>query len=298
MTDAFTARAGVWLSAARPRTLVASVAPVSIGTCLAWRDAGEVSPVVVGLCFAFGILCQIGSNFANDYYDHLKGADAKRVLGPARAVASGVVSPLVMRRATYGVLGVAFFVGLALMRTCGAGWPFLLVGVSCVTCAVAYTAGPRPIAYVGLGDICVVLFFGLVATGGTHYSLVLAAGKEWTPSPWAGVCIGLMANNLLLVNNHRDAEEDAACGKRTTVVLFGRGFGVWAYLLGSAVALSAGAWADAGVRYVVCLAPASLWLGFKLSKANDRRDYGRLLGGSAAMVAAFACLTVAGLLTG
>ncbi len=294
----FTARAGAWWSAARPRTLVASVAPVSIGACLAWRDAGEVGSEVVCLCLAFGALCQIGSNYANDYYDHLKGADAKRRLGPARAVASGALSPRAMRRATYGVLAAAFLVGLALLRSCGAGWPFFLVGLACLVCAVAYTAGPRPLAYVGLGDLCVVLFFGLVATGGAHYALVVSTGREWIPSPWAGLAAGLMANNLLLVNNHRDVEEDAACGKRTTVVRFGRGFAVAAYLLGSVLALGCGAWADSGLRYTPCLLPVALWLGFKLSKARDRRDYGRLLGASAAMVAAYACLAAAGLLTG
>lgn len=295
MSDS-TARAVVWCAAARPRTLVASVAPVSIGICLAARDAGEVLFLPACLCLAFGVFCQIGSNFANDYYDYLKGADADRRLGPARAVSSGVVSPPAMRRATYGALVFAFCIGLALMMACGAGWPFFLIGVACVACAVGYTAGPRPLAYVGLGDLCVVLFFGLVATGGTHYALVLAAGGEWIPSPWAGLSVGLMANNLLLVNNHRDAEEDAACGKRTTVVRFGREFGVGAYWIGSVIALGVSPWADSGLGYTTCLLPVALWCGFKLSKAQDRRDYGLLLGGSAVMIAAYACLAAAGIL--
>lgn len=285
-----------WVVASRPRTLVASLSPVCIGTSLALREVHEISWTLVGLCLAFAMFMQVGANFANDYYDFVKGADDERRLGPARSVASGVVTSSLMRTVAFVTLGCGFALGLFLMEFSGAGWPLLLVGVASVFCAWAYTAGPWPLAYLGLGDVFVVLFFGLVATGVTHYVLVHKAGLDWIPVWWAGLAVGLIINNLLVVNNHRDAEEDANCGKRTLVARFGRKFGVVLYLLGSCVALGFCPWYERGLLWTAWLLPVALLLGLFLNKAKSKKDYAKLLGRSAALVIAHCLLAVAGLL--
>ena len=289
-------KVAAWVAASRPRTLVASLSPVCIGASLALREVDEISWTLVGLCLVFAIFMQVGANFANDYYDFVKGADDDRRLGPARSVASGVVSSSLMRTVAFVTLGCGFALGLFLMEFSGAGWPLLLVGVASVFCAWAYTAGPWPLAYLGLGDVFVVLFFGLVATGVTHYVLVHKAGLDWIPVWWAGLAVGLIINNLLVVNNHRDAKEDAACGKRTLVARFGRKFGVVLYVVGSCVALGLCPWYERGLLWTVWLLPVALFLGLLLNKAKSQQDYAKLLGRSAALVIAHCLLAVAGLL--
>ena len=289
-------KVAAWVVASRPRTLVASLSPVCIGASLALREVDEVSWILVCLCLAFAMFMQVGANFANDYYDFVKGADDERRLGPARSVASGVVSPFVMRQAAFGTLALGFALGLLLMELSGAGWPLLWVGVASVFCAWAYTAGPWPLAYHGLGDVFVVLFFGLVATGVTHYVLVHKAGLDWIPEWWVGLSVGFIINNLLVVNNHRDADEDAACGKRTLVARFGRKFGVVLYLVGSCVALGLCPWYERDLLWTAWLLPVALFLGLLLNKAKSQQDYAKLLGGSAALVIAHCILAVAGLL--
>jgi len=289
-------KVAAWVAASRPRTLVASLSPVCIGSSLAFREVDEISWNLVCLCLAFAMFMQVGANFANDYYDFVKGADDERRLGPVRSVASGVVSPSVMRMAAFGTLSFGFALGLLLMEFSGAGWPLLLVGVASVFCALAYTAGPWPLAYLGLGDVFVVLFFGLVATGVTHYVLVHKAGLDWIPVWWAGLSVGLIINNLLVVNNHRDADEDLACGKRTLVARFGRKFGVVLYLLGSCVALGLCPWYERDLLWTAWLLPVALFLGLLLNKSKSQKDYAKLLGRSAALVIAHCILAVAGLL--
>lgn len=207
-----------WILASRPRTLPAALVPVLIGTALAFR-AGQWNAVPAFLCAAFAVLIQIGTNFANDYYDYLKGADGETRVGPQRAVASGWISPGTMRVATGGVLLLAFTLGLGLIPY--GGWWLLAIGVSSVILALAYTAGPYPLAYVGLGDFFVVLYFGLIAVSVTER---VQTGTFSTAGLALGLAAGLLANNLLVVNNHRDAPEDAKVGKRTLTVRFGRGF--------------------------------------------------------------------------
>jgi 1,4-dihydroxy-2-naphthoate octaprenyltransferase len=208
----------VWLLAARPRTLPAAVAPVLVGSALAFH-AGHFRPLPALLCLVFALLAQVAANFANDYFDFVKGADGAARVGPRRAVASGLVSPEAMRRATWGVCSAAFLVGLGLLPF--GGWPLLLVGISSLLCAVAYTGGPYPLGYHGLGDIFVFLFFGLVAVGATSF---VQTGLLSSDALLAGTAVGLLAANILVVNNFRDVETDRAAGKRTLVVRFGRGF--------------------------------------------------------------------------
>lgn len=209
-------RARIWLSAARPRTLPAAIAPVLVGSALAWHD-GRFSAAAAVLCLGFALLVQIGTNFANDYYDFLRGADTPARVGPRRAVAAGLVRPEAMRGAMVLVFAAAFAAGLGLIAW---GGPWLIViGVASIACGIAYTGGPWPLAYLGLGDLFVFIFFGLVAVGGTYF---VQAGRLTADALLAGVPIGLLAANILVVNNYRDAETDAAAHKRTLVVRFGR----------------------------------------------------------------------------
>lgn len=206
----------VWLLAARPRTLAAAVVPVIAGTALAARLA-EWAATPALLCLAFALLVQIGTNFANDYFDFVKGADSADRVGPTRVVAAGLVSMKAMRQAIAGVFVLAFLVGLNLVPY--GGWPLLFVGGSSILCGLAYTGGPYPFAYHGLGDLFVFVFFGLVAVGFTFFVQTgFFAWEVWL----TGAAVGGLATNILVVNNLRDQKTDAAAGKATLVVRYGR----------------------------------------------------------------------------
>ena len=222
----------VWVAAARPRTLPAAVAPVLVGSALAWHD-GAFSIGASLLCLAFALLVQIGTNFANDYYDFVKGADTAARVGPQRAVAAGLVSPGTMRLAMGIVFATAFVVGLGLLPW--GGWRLLIVGVASILCGIAYTGGPWPLGYLGLGDVFVFLFFGLVAVATTYF---VQAHALTTDVFLAATAIGLLAANILVVNNYRDVETDAVAGKRTLAVRFGRGFARAQFSLSLAIALA------------------------------------------------------------
>ncbi|MGH7996674.1 MAG: 1,4-dihydroxy-2-naphthoate polyprenyltransferase [Opitutaceae bacterium] len=208
----------VWVSAARPRTLPAAIAPVLVGSALAAR-AHHFAGGAAALCLAFALLVQVGTNFANDYYDFLKGADTAGRVGPRRAVAAGWVAPRAMRDAMAATFAVAFVLGLFLIAW-GGIW-LLVIGCASIACGIAYTAGPCPLAYLGLGDVFVFLFFGPVAVMATCY---VQAGSAGRAAFLAAIPIGLLTANILLVNNYRDFETDIAAGKKTLVVRFGRRF--------------------------------------------------------------------------
>jgi 1,4-dihydroxy-2-naphthoate octaprenyltransferase len=209
----------VWVEATRPRTLPAAVAPVVVGTALAVR-AEAVQWGAAAACLGFALLIQIGTNFANDYYDFVKGADTAERVGPRRAVASGLIAPGTMRAAMAAVFAAAFALGLTLLAY--GGWPLLIIGVASIVCGVAYTGGPYPLAYHGLGDVFVFIFFGLVAVGATAYVQTGELGAAvWV----AGASVGALAANILVANNYRDVETDAKAGKRTLLVRWGRGYG-------------------------------------------------------------------------
>lgn len=210
--------ARIWLEAARPRTLPAAVAPVVAASALAARDGVFLLPAALA-CLGFALLIQIGTNFANDYFDYLKGADTAERVGPRRAVAAGLVSPATMRIAMLLVFGLAFLVGLTLLRY--GGWPLVVIGVVSIGCGVAYTGGPYPLAYHGLGDIFVFVFFGLVAVGATYF---VQAGMVSAEAWIIGAGIGALATNILVANNYRDIATDRKAGKRTLAVRFGRRF--------------------------------------------------------------------------
>jgi 1,4-dihydroxy-2-naphthoate octaprenyltransferase len=229
-----------WVLGARPRTLPAALVPVVVGTAAAhqlgpriWAHgaplAGTALPRVNPWWCALGALVvalsiQVGTNYANDYSDGIRGTDDARV-GPLRLVASGLASPSSVKRAALICFGVAGVVGLALAWA--TSWWILVVGAACLAAGWFYTGGPRPYGYAGLGELFVFVFFGLVATVGTYYVQTLRIDK---PAVWfSAVAVGLLATALLLANNLRDISTDTDSGKRTLAVRIGRRAAGWCY---------------------------------------------------------------------
>jgi 1,4-dihydroxy-2-naphthoate octaprenyltransferase len=205
----------VWIMASRPLTLTAAAAPVVLGTGLAIGHGGfRLGPALAALFGA--LLIQIGTNLANDYYDHLRGGDTDDRVGPVRATQAGLIPPKTVRNGAFMVLGLALLLGIYLVWV--GGLPILLIGLVSLVCAVAYTGGPYPLAYHGLGDAFVFVFFGLVAVGGTYWVQVHAYAFEVL---LAGAGMGAMATAILVVNNLRDLKTDARAGKRTLAVRVG-----------------------------------------------------------------------------
>ena len=206
----------VWLSAIRPKTLGAAVSPILIGTTMAFADGkGHALAALAALLGA--LLIQIGTNFSNDYYDYIKGADTEERLGPVRVTQSGQVRPKTMLRNFVMVFGLATLVGIYLVFR--GGWPVVIIGILSIASGILYTGGPWPLGYLGLGDLFVLIFFGPVAVAGTFYVQAL----EITPVViFAGLGPGLLATALLAVNNLRDEPTDKKVGKLTLAVRFGQ----------------------------------------------------------------------------
>ena len=215
----------IWLSAARPKTLWASIAPVIIGTAMACSYA-MVNWLTAIVTLLSAMLIQIATNFANDYYDHIHGVDTRERLGPVRATASGLVPPRQMKWVFILTFILAFILGLYLIYR--GGWPILIIGLCSILFGILYTSGPYPLSYNGLGDIFVLIFFGPVAVGGTYYLQTLHI--SW-PVILAGFSPGLISTALLTVNNLRDIHTDRKSGKRTLAVRFGERFSRLEYVL-------------------------------------------------------------------
>ncbi len=220
----------VWLLAVRPKTLGAALAPILIGTAMAFAEGkGHAGAALVALLGA--LLIQIGTNFSNDYFDFIKGADTEERLGPMRATEAGLVTPQAMLRNFVFVFGLAVLVGIYLVYR--GGWPIVIIGILSIASGILYTGGPMPLGYLGLGDLFVLIFFGPVAVSGTYYvqSLEISAVVIL-----AGFGPGLLATALLAVNNLRDEPTDKKVGKRTLAVRFGPGFARVEYLTTFALA--------------------------------------------------------------
>jgi 1,4-dihydroxy-2-naphthoate polyprenyltransferase len=205
---------GVWVMAARPRTLSAAISPVLVGTAVAWR-AGGARPLAAALALLASLFIQIGTNFANDYSDFKRGADRRRV-GPQRVTQSGLVAPGTVKLAAWIAFGISAVFGILLSTM--SGWPILVIGAASIASGWLYTGGPWPLGYHGLGDLFVFVFFGLVATCGTVYAEAIQVPREaWL----AGAAVGSLATAILAVNNLRDRETDAHVGKNTLAVKIG-----------------------------------------------------------------------------
>lgn len=285
-----------WWLASRPKTLPAAVAPVVVGAAIAWAAGGfRLAPVLAALAGAIWI--QIGTNFANDVFDFESGADDDDRLGPTRAVQAGLLSPAAMRRGMVVAFALATLCGVYL--TWVAGWPFVVIGVLSIASGIAYTGGPYPLGYNGLGDVFVFVFFGLVAVGGTVYAqMAVVPEAAW----WCGAAVGALATAILVVNNVRDRDTDARVGKRTLVARFGRAFGETEYraLLALAYAVpvvlavrGAGGW--------VLLSWATMPLAWRLMRSLARLDgvpLNAVLAGTARLMVLYAVLLAAGLVLG
>lgn len=213
-----------WILASRPKTLPAAVVPVLVGSALAVSVGKFYLPysIVALLC---ALLIQIGTNFTNDLYDYLKGADSKQRKGPVRVLASGLISVGEMKIGSIVVFGLSFILGLYLVYSCGI--LVLWIGIISIFAGIVYTAGPFPLAYNGLGDLFVFAFFGVVGTMGTFY---LHTQEFSILSFLVSLPVGALTTNILIVNNYRDIEEDKAAGKNTLAVYLGKEFTRWEFI--------------------------------------------------------------------
>ncbi len=285
----------VWLQAIRPKTLWAGVTPVIVGSACA-ASAGGFRPGAAVAALGAALAIQVGTNLSNDVLDFDRGADTELRVGPERAVQSGLLSRRQVWLGAWVAFGLAVGCGLYLLAV--AGWPVLLLGALSIVAGLSYTAGPWALAYLGLGDVFVVLFFGFVAVAGTAYVQVLEVP---TSAWWAGLGVGSLATAILVVNNLRDRYTDAVAGKRTWAVRFGSRFTrceylvllLSAYLSVVPIAVQAGPWP--------LLAWLSLPVALVVLRGVWRRDGARLnksLAATAQLLLVFGVLLAVGIVLG
>lgn len=247
--------AQAWKMAVRLPTLTAAIAPVIVGTALAYHDhAFDLLPALAALLGALAL--QVGANFANDVFDFERGADTADRLGPPRATQLGLLSPATMKLGMWGAFGVATLAGVYLSSV--AGWPIVVAGLASIAGAIVYTGGPWPIGYHALGDVFTFVFFGLVATVGTYF---VQAGEITGLSLLAAVPVGCTVTAILVVNNLRDIETDRAAGKHTLGVVMGdAGTRRWfVFLLVVAwVAMAAATFSDVAFAAAAVVAAAAI----------------------------------------
>jgi 1,4-dihydroxy-2-naphthoate octaprenyltransferase len=268
-----------------------------VGTACAVAVGGfRVGPAIAALVGA--VLIQIGTNFANDYFDAKSGADNEHRIGPIRATQSGLLSAAAMRNGTVVVFAAALAVGLYL--TAIAGWPVVAIGVASIAAGIAYTGGPYPLGYHGLGDLFVLIFFGFVAVVGTAY---VQLEQVSSLALIAALPIGALATAILVVNNIRDRATDAVSGKRTLAVILGRRFALLEYglLLAIAYATPVWLWLAQGFEPVVLLPLATAPIAVGLLRyvtTTDGAALNRALGGTARLLLLFGALFTAALVLG
>ncbi len=283
-----------WILAIRPKTLPAAICPVLVASALAFQaDSFQWVPAL--LCLLFALLIQIGTNFANDYYDFIKGADTEERQGPKRMTASGLISLPKMKFMTAVIFFLAFLVGVGLLPF--GGWWLLVVGILSIFLGYGYTGGPFPLAYLGLGEIFVMIFFGWVAVGCTY---MVQAGGINSIVFLAGTAVGALSTNLLVVNNHRDVETDIKANKRTLAVRFGRKFSAFEYRVWFCIALLCTLIMSVLLKSFWMLLPfAVLPLGIKLCVMirlpQTGAVYIRMLGKTAAVLILYSLLMSIGL---
>jgi 1,4-dihydroxy-2-naphthoate octaprenyltransferase len=283
-----------WISAARLRTLPAAIVPVAVGTAVA-RAAGEIAwgPALAALAGSLAI--QIGTNFANDVFDAERGADGPDRIGPVRAVSAGLISAGAMKRAMIAAFAIAAAIGAYLAWV--GGWPIAVLGTASIAAGIAYTGGPWPLGYHGLGDAFVLGFFGFGAVCGTAY---VQLGRVPALAVWASLPVGALATAILVVNNLRDRATDARAGKRTLAVRLGRratlveyaALLAIAYAVPLAIALRAG---EVWPALPLATAPIALVRMRALAGAADAIGYQACLAGTAQLLLLHGALLAAGL---
>lgn len=287
-------RAKIWIAAARPRTLPAAVAPVVVGTACA-HAAGAVAwgPAIAALVGS--LLLQIAANFSNDLFDAQSGADGADRIGPVRAVSAGLISQRAMKIATALTVLAALAVGSYLVAL--RGWPIVAIGLASILAALAYTGGPWPLGYHGLGDVFVMIFFGFVAVGGTAY---VQLGDVPPLALAAGFAVGALATAILVVNNARDIVSDTRAGKRTLAVRLGRRgavleyFGLMIAAYGTALGLAV--WLRSPLPALPLVsAPLALARCRRLVAAADGPAHNQLLAQTAQLMLLFSLLLAVGL---
>lgn len=255
-----TAMPNVWIQAARPKTLLVSISPVLTAVAVALGEGKNFPILPAVICFVFAVMAQVISNYVNDLADFSKGADDESRVGPRRMLASGLIDAGSMKRALVILTVLTGLLGLSLIHW--GGWWLLPVGALVGVGAYSYSTGPWPLSYHGLGDLAVVVFYGIVPVAFTHFVL---CGDFGADSWLAGLAMGLVADELLIVNNYRDADQDKVHGKLTTVVLFGKAVARTVFLLNPLGAWGLGfffvdnplIWSICGVFLIVC--SVSLW---------------------------------------
>ena len=280
-------RTRAWVLAARPQTLPAAAAPIVVGAGLAWHE-GVFALLPTLAAFVGAALIQIGTNFANDYYDAIQGADTEAREGFTRVTQSGLIAPGRVKQAMYLTFAAAIVVGSYLVYV--GGLPILVIGLLSVVSGIAYTGGPYPLGYHGLGDLFVFLFFGVIAVMGTYYvqaTAVLAAPLSTAIPPdtvtWlaflASLPVAALSTNILVVNNIRDREEDATTGKRTLAVRFGYRFSrlQFAGLAGLAYAVPVWLWLAEGFGLTVLLPLVTLPIAAVLTRTIWTKTSGAAL---------------------
>ena len=283
-----------WIMASRPRTLTAAIVPVVVGTAVAVRDR-VFNPWVALAALFSAVMIQIGTNLANDLFDFKKGADTHTRLGPTRVTSARLLTPREVEIGMWVVFGLAAASGLYVIYV--GGWPMLVIGVASILAGVAYTAGPFPLGYNGLGDLAVFIFFGLVAVLGTYY----AQARAVTLGVFlAAVPVGALATAILVVNNVRDADTDRAAGKRTLAVLLGRGAAraEYAVLLTLAYAAPLALWLLRGASVWALLPLLTLPVAVRLARVvitTEGPALNRALAGTAQLLALYGVLFALGI---
>jgi 1,4-dihydroxy-2-naphthoate octaprenyltransferase len=282
-----------WISASRPRTLPAAIVPVAVGTAVAGASGGVAWPAALA-ALAGALAIQVGTNFANDVFDAERGADGPDRIGPTRAVAAGLISAGTMKRAMVLAFACACACGLYLVHV--AGWPIVAIGLASIASGIAYTGGPFPLGYHGLGDLFVLAFFGFVAVCGTAF---VQLGHVPPLAIWAAIPVGALATAILVVNNLRDRPTDARAGKRTLAVRFGRTAAIIeyalllavAYVIPATLALTGRAWA----ALPLLTAPLAIARLRQLASCTDGPSFNRCLAATAQLLLLHGALFTLGL---
>ena len=285
----------IWIQAARLRTLPAAIAPVLIGVALAIRE-DKFHFLAAASALIGALIIQIGTNLSNDYFDYLKGADNNRSIAPKRYSSSGEISPEKIRNASYLSLFIAFCSGLLILVFSEASNHLIWLGIICVLCAICYTGGPFPLAYNGLGDLFVILFYGFIAVETTHYVLISKDGLTWAPDIFVCMGLGCITNTVLIVNNYRDFSEDKKNQKKTLVVIFGKKFGAFFHLSCIIISCVVCPFLNPKMLLSSFALPLGVFCNFKMRQSTEKNQFDSLLFIAVLNLTIFGIFTLYGLL--